>query len=57
VAAAVAGMPKREHIQQNVEIARNFKPLSKEERARISDLIPPEKKVALARFFSNHADV
>lgn len=57
VSAAVAGMPKREHIQQNVEIARSFKPLSKEERAKVSDLIPPEKKVALARFFANHADV
>lgn len=57
VAAAVAGMPKREHIQQNVEIARTFKPLSKEERAEISDLIPRERRVALARFFANHADV
>lgn len=57
VAAAVAGMPKREHLLQNVEIARNFKPLSKEEQAKIADQIPPEKRVALARFFANHADV
>jgi predicted aldo/keto reductase-like oxidoreductase len=56
VSAAVAGMPKREHIRQNVEIARSFKPLSNEERAEVSDLIPREKRVALARFFANHAD-
>src|SRR5581483_2424466 len=36
VTTAVAGMPKLEHIEQNVEIVRNFKPLPKSEMKELS---------------------
>jgi len=57
VSAAVLGMPKLEHIRQNVEIARNFVALSEDERTKVAALVPPERGVALARFFAHHADV
>ena len=57
VSAAVLGMPKVEHIRQNVEIAREFVPLAEDERAKIAALIPQRRRMALARFFEHHADV
>ena len=56
VAAVVAGMPKREHIEANVEISRNFKPLSPTEMEDFSDEIADELKTELDRFFQRHAD-
>ncbi len=50
------GMPKLEFITQNVEIARNVKPLSDAERKAIHDGIDQEKKVAMADFFRDHRD-
>jgi uncharacterized protein len=56
VATVVAGMPKREHIEANVEISRNFKPLSPAEMEDFSDEIAGELKTELDRFFQRHAD-
>jgi hypothetical protein len=56
VAAVVAGMPKREHIEANVEISRNFKTLSPAEMEDFSDEIAGELKTELDRFFQRHAD-
>jgi len=56
VATVVVGMPKREHIEANVEISRNFKPLSPTEMEDFSDEIAGELKTELDRFFQRHAD-
>lgn len=57
VATAVVGMPKLELISDNVQVAKNFKPLSKNEMERISGSLAASKKAELDRFFSTHVDV
>jgi uncharacterized protein len=56
VATAVLGMPKLEHIAKNVELARNFQPLSQGEMKRLSDGLAVTNKAELDRFFSTHVD-
>ena len=56
VTAAVIGMPKPEHIDQNIEIAKAFTQLSPEEMKGIGDHVAGESKVALDRFFYDHVD-
>jgi predicted aldo/keto reductase-like oxidoreductase len=51
------GMPKREFIEQNIAIARAFKPMTDAERKRLSDSIAEERKVAMRDFFRDHADI
>ncbi len=56
VSAAVIGMPKREYVERNAELAWNFAPLPQEEMRRISDSIAEEHKAAMAEFFRHHVD-
>lgn len=56
VAAAVAGMPKPEHLEANLETARNFKPLSATEMDNFSDQLSAGHKSELDRFFHRHTD-
>ncbi|MEK7406946.1 MAG: aldo/keto reductase [Acidobacteriota bacterium] len=56
VAAVMVGMPKLEHIDQNLELARNFQPLPAGEMRRLSDELSAKYSVALYRFFCNHVD-
>ena len=56
IAAAVVGMPKLEFIDANVQIAKNFKPLSKDEMRQFSTAIASQNKVALDRYFADHID-
>jgi hypothetical protein len=56
VAAAVVGMPKLAHIEQNVHFARDFKPLPKSEMERISGTLSEQYKAKLDLFFSTHVD-
>jgi len=56
VAAAVTGMPKLEHIEENVRVAKNFKPLSAEEMREMSGELSMKNKAALDGFFRNHID-
>ena len=51
------GMPKPEFIAQNVELARNFKPMSEAERRQLTTSIAEEHKVSLGEFFRDHRDV
>jgi predicted aldo/keto reductase-like oxidoreductase len=57
VSAAVAGMPKMEEIEANVETARNFQPLSPDEMDRLSSRLASKYKASLDRFFQHHEDV
>ena len=56
VTLAVAGMPKLEFIEQNVALAKAFKPLPAAEMKQVSDLLADRNKTALDRFFSDHVD-
>jgi predicted aldo/keto reductase-like oxidoreductase len=56
VTAAVVGMPKFEYIEANTRVARDFKPLSKEEMQRMSGGLSAQYKASIDRFFSTHVD-
>ncbi len=50
------GMPKFEYIERNVEVARNFTPMSDAERKQLTDSIASERKVSMGEFFRHHED-
>ena len=56
VTLAVAGMPKFELIDQNVALAKAFKPLPPAEMKRLSGVLADRNKAARDRFFSRHVD-
>jgi len=56
VAAAVIGMPKVEHIDQNIAAAKAFKPMPLEEMRRLSGDLAPKNRLALERYFRDHVD-
>lgn len=56
VSIAVAGMPKLEQIEENVRIAKNFKPLPKSEMKQLSSTLALQHKAAIDRMFANHVD-
>lgn len=56
VSAVVVGMPKLEHIDHNVEVAKTFRPLPKSEMRKLSKAISATDKAALDRFFRDHVD-
>ena len=56
VSLAVVGMPKLEHIEENVRMAKAFKPLPKSEMKQLSSTLSEKHRNALERFFKNHID-
>jgi uncharacterized protein len=56
VAVVSVGMPKIEHIPHNVQMARDFKQMSKQEMQRFSREMSSAYKVALDRKFAIHID-
>ena len=56
VAAVNLGMPSFEWVKQNVELARNFKPLTAPETKTIQEKTAPAK-ASLEDFFVHHSDV
>jgi hypothetical protein len=56
VTAAVVGMPKLEHIEDNVRLAKAFQPLSPAEMKQISGTLSEKNKTALDLYFRNHVD-
>jgi hypothetical protein len=56
VTAAVVGMPKLEHIEKNVQLAKSFKPLPASEMQEISGRLSEKNKEALDLFFASHVD-
>ena len=56
VTAAVVGMPKLEHIEANVRIAKAFAPLPPAEMKEMSGRLSEKNKVALDEFFRRHID-
>ena len=56
VAATVIGMPKVEHIESNIAIAKAFKPMPTPEMHRMSSELGPKNKVAIDTYFRTHID-
>jgi aryl-alcohol dehydrogenase-like predicted oxidoreductase len=56
VAATVIGMPKVEHIEQNVAVAKGFKPLTAPEMRKISGDLSEKNRNALNIYFRDHVD-
>lgn len=56
VATAVVGMPKLDHIEENVRLAKAFKPLLPREMEQLSGKLSEKNKAALDLFFQHHVD-
>ncbi len=55
VTTAVMGMPKMQFIEQNIAVARSFKPMSADEMDRLRTQVASQR-VSLERFFIHHHD-
>ena len=56
VSAVVVGMPKLDFVDQNIAIAKRFKPMPPAEMKRLSGELAEEHKARLDRFFHDHVD-
>ena len=56
VTACVVGMPKLEFVDENISLAKAFKPLGREEMRRISGELVPTHKAKIDAFFADHID-
>ena len=56
VSLVVAGMPTLDFIEQNVAIAKAFKPLEKSEMRELSGRLAAKHKMALDLRFARHVD-
>lgn len=56
VAVVSVGMPKLEHISHNVQMARDFTPMPKDEMEQFSRQMASAYKLALDHKFSQHVD-
>lgn len=56
VTACVVGMPKLEFIESNVQAAKNFAPLPKDEMQKLSGQLGAEHKAKLDAYFADHID-
>ena len=56
VAAAMAGMPKLEHIEENIRLAKAFKPMKPAEMRFLSENLSERYKLAIDRYFLDHVD-
>ena len=55
VTTCVVGMPKIEHLRENIAIAKGFKPLDETEKERIRGAVEPAR-ASLDSFFLHHHD-
>ncbi len=56
VTAVTIGMENLALIESSVRIARNFKPMPKDEMRDLADRLSAKNKIAHDRFFANHID-
>jgi aryl-alcohol dehydrogenase-like predicted oxidoreductase len=56
ITAAVVGMPKLEHIADNVRMAKAFRPLPPAEMEEMAQRLSSKNKIALDSFFRTHID-
>jgi hypothetical protein len=56
VAACVVGMPSLEHIDFNIRVAKNFRPLSETEMKQLPAKVSSALRASIDRFFADHVD-
>lgn len=56
VAAAVVGMPQLEHITENIQVAKAFRPMPQDEMRQFSGQLATAHKASIDRFFADHVD-
>ncbi len=56
ITSAVIGYPKLEQLEENVKLAKAFKPLPKDEMRRLSQALSIRNKNALLHHFRHHVD-
>jgi uncharacterized protein len=56
VAVAVAGMPMLEHLDYNIRVARDFKPLSRKEMDELPGSVSAQMRASIDHFFADHID-
>jgi uncharacterized protein len=56
VTSVVIGMPKVEHIDENIRLAKAFKPMSPAEMKQLAAPLSHRNKLALDRYFADHLD-
>ncbi len=56
VAATTIGMPELAHIDFNLSVAKNFKPLSPDEMKALPASVSGQMRAAIDHFFSDHMD-
>ena len=56
VTACVVGMPKVEHIDENIKLAKAFRPMTQSEMHQLAAPLSEKNKMALDRFFADHID-
>ncbi len=56
VTAAVIGMPKIEYIEHNIEVAKSFEPMPKDQMQQLSNDLAGAYKVSIDRHFADHTD-
>ncbi len=56
VTACVVGMPKLEYVEENISLAKAFKPLGRDEMRKLSGELVPAHKAEIDAFFADHVD-
>ncbi len=56
VAATTVGMPQLEHVDFNINVAKNFKPLTPEEMKSLPSKVSEQMRASIDRFFVDHQD-
>lgn len=56
VAATTVGMPQLDHVDFNINVAKNFKPLSREEMHQLPASVSAQMRASINHFFSDHVD-
>jgi aryl-alcohol dehydrogenase-like predicted oxidoreductase len=56
ITTAVIGYPRAELLEENVALAKTFKPLPKAEMKRLAQALSMRNKSALSRYFREHVD-
>ena len=56
VATAVVGLPKIEHLEENIRLVKAFQPLPKTEMLQLSRALSTRNRTALVEFFHHHVD-
>jgi hypothetical protein len=49
-------MPKLEYLEENIRVAKAFKPLSREEMQKLPESVSAQMRASIDHFFSDHVD-